>query len=377
MTDITKMFPKSYEESRDRFCAYIEFIKKTYPDAQLTRYHLEQYKDLTIDWIQADALKRKEKLLIISLGEHGIEAFVGSAIMHLFMQEFFQKLNPENTGLLLIHPINPWGMKNHRRVNANNVDLNRNFGWNPDTCNSTSNPDYLKLKQFLLPERPLGNYQLNSILFIFKLIWNILLHGKKRLMTATLLGQYSDPQGIYNGGDHLQEETRFVTDLYRHSFSQYSEVVHIDNHTGYGPRYQMSVVNSYLEPESSEVMAKKFNYPLIVKSNPQEFYAILGDMIDFEYKLARQEFPDLKFYATAFEFGTLGDSLPATIRAMRTSIFENQAHWYGTVNDNIQRRIEKDYTEAYAPVEENWRIKALADARQAISGILSDKGYIH
>jgi hypothetical protein len=85
--------------------------------------------------------------------------------------------------------------------------------------------------------------------------------------------------------------------------------MHLDVHSGYGPRDQMSVVNSPLEPRSSEELVRAFDYPLIVKALPGEFYIMRGDMIDFVYRLQQAEFPALKLYATTLEFGTFGTSL--------------------------------------------------------------------
>ena len=121
-----------------------------------------------------------------------------------------------------------------------------------------------------------------------------------------------------------------LIDLYRRHIRGYERVVHLDMHTGYGPRYQMGLVNSPLEPRDSEELARRFAYPLVVKADPSEFYPVQGDMIDYVYTLVREELPEVGLYATSFEFGTLGDSLPAHVRSLRTLILENQMHWSGT-----------------------------------------------
>ena len=57
------------------------------------------------------------------------------------MEEFAPRLEAENTGLLLVHTVNPWGMKNHRRHNENKADINRNIRWD-DNFDPQINPDY-------------------------------------------------------------------------------------------------------------------------------------------------------------------------------------------------------------------------------------------
>ena len=48
-------------------------------------------------------------------------------MLDVFWQEIYPELDTSNTGVLVVANINPYGMKNHRRYNENNVDLNRNF----------------------------------------------------------------------------------------------------------------------------------------------------------------------------------------------------------------------------------------------------------
>jgi hypothetical protein len=204
----------------------------------------------------------------------------------------------------------------------------------------------------------------------------VLKYGAGGLRTAALLGQYGQPRGIYYGGETLQAETRALMGLYRAWYAGYAQILHLDMHTGYGPRYQMSVVNSYLEPASSSQHQQRFAYPRVVKSNPDEFYAMQGDMIDYVYTLVKQELPDKRLYATCFEFGTLGDSTLAGLRALRASVLDNQAHWYGTASPALQRWVQAELLELFSPREPAWQDKAVQDFRQAAAGILKAEGYI-
>jgi len=95
--------------------------------------------------------RQKRRLSFFTIGEHGIEGFVGSAILDLFFREISQRLDPKSTGLFLIHSINPWGMKNFRRTNQNNVDVNRNFTLDPANLDPSSNPDYQAINAFINP----------------------------------------------------------------------------------------------------------------------------------------------------------------------------------------------------------------------------------
>lgn len=376
MAQISTLFPASYEESRTRFRQDIHRVRELWPNAQLGHHRLAGAEDLTVDWIQAGALERAEKLVLFTTGEHGIEAYVGSAMLYLFVEEFLPRLAPESTGLLLVHAINPWGMKHRRRTNGANVDLNRNFVWTPSALDRSFNPDYGRLEPWLNPRGPVGSLCLGNLVFLLGLLGHVASLGPRRVRHVTLLGQYRFPKGVCYGGDAIQEETQVLMDLYRGHMRDYGQIVHLDMHTGYGPRYQMSVVNSWMEPRDSADLEREFSYPLVVKSNPTEFYSIQGDMIDYVYTLACHEFPHKRLYATSFEFGTLGDSPSATLRSLRAAILENQVYWFGARDEGGRARVERDFQELFFPQEARWRARAVADARQAFQGILRAEGFL-
>jgi hypothetical protein len=208
------------------------------------------------------------------------------------------------------------------------------------------------------------------------LIWELITKGLPALKLGILIGQYRYSQGLYYGGKEYQEETCTLIDLYREAIGSFDQILHLDMHTGYGPRYQMSLVNSALEPRTSQEFVKRFDYPLVVAANPKEFYAIRGDMIDYVYALRQSEFPDKEIYATSFEFGTLGDDIRGQIGSPRAMMFENRLYWHGAVNDKLAEQVKHDFEELFNPATANWRVKAIADADQAFMGILKAEGYL-
>ena len=88
VTDIPDLFPTSYEQSRKSFIHSLDQIRARWSNARRYEYPLSNFVDLSIDWIRADALESAEKLLVFTTGEHGIEGYVGSAMLQRFM-EFF------------------------------------------------------------------------------------------------------------------------------------------------------------------------------------------------------------------------------------------------------------------------------------------------
>jgi hypothetical protein len=138
----------------------------------------------------------------------------------------------------------------------------------------------------------------------------------------------------------------------------------------------MSIIMSPLDPLTSDETSKKFNYPLVLKINAEEFYDISGDMAAYYYKLRNRDFPDRQLFACGFEFGTFGDSIPARIRSLRAMVFENQLHWHGALNEKVAGQVCREFDEFYFPSEPTWREKALTDCRQAFEGILTAYGIL-
>ncbi|HSO11963.1 MAG TPA: M14 family metallopeptidase [Anaerolineales bacterium] len=375
MTDIQSLFPKTYEASRERFRSKLPGVQAMWPKAKLFQHRLSGNEDLTIDWIYSEALENNDKVLLFTTGEHGVEGYVGSAMMQLFIEKHMPKLNPRTTGILFVHAINPWGMKHHRRGNRDNIDLNRTFLWNvghdPDF-----NPDYDKIRRFLNPGTKVTNLFLDNIAYTLQLFWNIARMGMKNFRYALLLGQYRDPKGLYYGGTARPDETQTLMDLYKQMMISHDQILHLDMHTGYGPRYQMSLVNSALDKGTSEYFVKRFNYPLVVAATADEFYAIRGDMIDYIYALRQNEFPQKRLYATSFEFGTLGDTFYGLLQSPRVMTHENRAYWHGAQNESLLARAKYGFEELFYPEAKDWREKAVADGDRAFTGILKAEGYI-
>ena len=379
---IAALFPRSYDGSRARFRQNLDRVQQFWPNAHLLSHSISSEEGLTIDWIEASALGSCERILILTTGEHGIEAYVGSAVMQVFVDELIHRLQPEITGLVLVHAINPWGMKYRRRVNSQNVDLNRNFIWaSSDSADLDNRYDpsfnaiYAALTNWLNPCRPARGWWMDNLILAASLLRSVFSLSLSRVHESTLIGQYFDPRGLYYGGMEMQEETRVLMDLYRSQMESYRQILLLDMHTGYGPRYQMSLVNSAQESRESAWFTRQFRYPMIVKANAQEFYSIQGDMIDYIYSLIDEEYPDKGLYATSFEFGTFGSSPRAAFRNLRAMVLENQLHWYGATNPTVQAWVRREFEELYFPTEEKWRAKCILDARQAFEGILRAEGF--
>ncbi|HEB88851.1 MAG TPA: DUF2817 domain-containing protein [Deltaproteobacteria bacterium] len=171
-----------------------------------------------------------DRVLAVSSGIHGVEGFAGSAIQHQLLTEQLSGLDlPPDTGLLLVHAINPYGFSELRRVNENNVDLNRNFLRHPE--DHPESPDYAELFQAINPEEidPASEESSRKTLFAFAEA-----HGFPRLQAALTAGQYRWPEGVQFGGIRDEDSNRLLREIAREETRGASSVAWIDFHTGLG-----------------------------------------------------------------------------------------------------------------------------------------------
>lgn len=372
---MTSLIPGSYEASRERFRSSLGRVALRWPSSRIETHMLHAGEgDLSIDILHAPATQQVQHILLVTTGEHGIEAFVGSAIMELAIRDILPTLDPEATSLCLVHAINPWGMKHEQRTNAANVDLNRNFVVSWDA--TRANDGYRSLQSLFQPQGPMPSVQWNRLLLAGQMMRLALVGKSGMLRQALLAGQYDEPAGLYYGGTEWQPETQVMRHVVDDCLKAVPHLVHIDLHTGYGPRSYMSVVNSRLDPVPSTQWAKRIDYPNVVAATSQEFYRIEGDMIDYMYRTREASAPTTAMYATCFEFGCLGDSLLAQIDSLWCAMASNRLRQHGAVSEGIADEVRRLWREAYCPSEPSWEEHAHSNALRAFRGILHDQGLI-
>jgi predicted deacylase len=371
---MTSLIPQSYEASRQRFRSSLGRIALRWPSSRIESHATEGGDgDLSIDVLHASATGQPQHMLVVTTGEHGIEGFVGSAVMELAIREVLPTLDPETTSLCLVHAINPWGMKHEQRTNTANVDLNRNFVMSWDAFPRV-NEGYRSLRSTFQPQGPMPSVRWNRLFLTGKMM-SLAATGKSGMLRQALLaGQYEEPKGLYYGGTEWQPETQVMRHLVDDCLKAVPHLVHIDLHTGYGPRDLMSVVNSELDPATSTQWAKRIDYPNVVATTPVEFYHMEGDMIDYIYGTRAVSAPTTQMYATCFEFGCLGDSLLAQINSLWCAVANNRLRQQGAVSEGIADEVRRLWREAYCPSEPSWEEHAHSNALRAFRGIIHDQG---
>ena len=320
--------------------------------------------DLTIDYAYFAAEKKPTSLLILSSGVHGVEAFAGSAIQQMFLEEILPKLDRSQLGILMIHTVNPYGFKYLRRVSENNVDLNRNFGIN-DSLFRDKNEGYKALNVLLNPKRPLNLSSFSYYFSFVEMIWQIVRHSMKPLRQAILQGQHNFAKGLYFGGTDFEPQNMLLGKLIKRIVKPYGKILSVDLHTGYGEKGKLHLFGlSGMSDKSKENLNFVFKGHKVDSGDDKDFYSVNGDFTDFQRALVPK---DSIFVPITFEFGTLdSQTYTGAMKSLSNMIVENQGFQNGYTHAPDKVRVRERIQQAYYPADPGWRKRVLEQAGQLL-----------
>jgi hypothetical protein len=368
------LFTDQYEEATRYFRGEFRSALGKWKSIAFDQYPI--IEGLTIDSYRCDPFQNLEKLLVITGGEHGIEGYTCLSFLDIFRREFLPLLDRNHTGLCVLLPINPWGMKYHRRVNERNVDLNRTFISDWKTLNREMNPNYRKATGLIQDDKPVRAYNLVLFRFFGKYMYYAAKMGFKGIKEALTMGQYQYPKGLYYGGTKPQRSTEYLTRYFDTIFSSCRDIVHLDIHTGAGRKNRMTIVNSAYSQGDSADYERKYGYSPVVKATKEEFYAMSGDMIDYINRVIPEKYPQTNFYSTCFEYGLMGESAFGKLRSRQAIIQENQAFHHGAESASVHRVIRNRFDSVFFSYSKKWQEAMIIDTRRALNGILKAHRFI-
>jgi hypothetical protein len=301
-------------------------------------------EDLSID-IARMGPRSPRKALIHSSGLHGVEGFAGSAIQLQLLDH--PPVLAADTAIVVVHILNPFGMSWLRRVNSNNVDLNRNclegepYQGAPEA--------YAALDSLLNPKSPPSNDR-----FALRAIWPILRFGMPALRQAIAGGQYEFPKGLFFGGKQLQPEMTEYRRFLATTLTSAERVIAIDVHTGLGKRAEDTLL---VDPKHYEARRRQFG-ERVAPLNPQRgpAYRVRGD---FQW-LINHVFSGADVGFVGQEFGTYN-----SIQVLSALRQENRWHHYGT--GTLDHPTKRNLREVFCPDDPRWRDAVLVRGRDLIS----------
>ncbi|MGR8951643.1 MAG: DUF2817 domain-containing protein [Gammaproteobacteria bacterium] len=220
------VFPDSYFSARERWLTLLSRLPRATDHLSFSCPDVgPEGESLFTDsvWIGPKAAPR---VVVLISGTHGIEGYAGSAIQidHLLMLAEGHIVLPEDTAVLIIHALTPWGYAWRRRCDADGIDLNRNFV--DFSAPLPRNDGYMELREALLladiPSRQqrLADFERR--------------HGRIALEKAVSAGQYKDPKGPFYGGNQPSHGRQVIERLFEIYALAQRDLAVIDLHTGLG-----------------------------------------------------------------------------------------------------------------------------------------------
>jgi hypothetical protein len=345
---VASYFSQDYRQAREKFIAAAERAGASLESFDNPVGRGPYGESLTTDVAHfGDAAARR--LLVLISGTHGVEGFCGSGCqIGMIEAGVFARLAPD-TQVLIVHAMNPYGFAWLRRVNEDNVDLNRNSI--DHAAPPATNPDYLQLLPALLPKQWDGPLRDAAEAQIGAFVAS---RGMKAFQAVVSGGQYSERDGIFYGGHAPVWSTRTMHEIMRRHAGAKTHVALIDFHTGLGPSGHGEAI--YTGNDDAELARSRRWYGSDVTSiyaGDSASAIVQGPLINGLRDLAA----GAEFTPLALEYGTL--EIASVLNAMRAE------HWltlYGDANSDQGRALKKQMRDAFYVDTDQWKSEVYARA---------------
>jgi hypothetical protein len=304
-------FPSDYRSARRAFIAAaeargIDVIARVNPKAKGP-----DGAPLFLD-VAALGPRGATKALVLVSGTHGVEGYFGSGVQTGLLREGIAP--PPGARLLMIHALNPFGFAWNRRVNEDNVDLNRNF---IDHARPPANPGYDALAEaFALKDiSEDGMARADAVLAAYARQ-----HGAAAYQQAVSGGQYNHPDGLFYGGTGPSWSAQALAAIRTEDLSKAQQVIAIDFHTGLGESGAAEMICDAAPDTAHYARARAIWGDAIVSASAgQSLSAPLTGTLDVG--LERMLAPAALTFA-ALEVGTL--PLAEMLRALRLANWQDR-----------------------------------------------------
>jgi hypothetical protein len=367
------LFATDYHEARARFLCALEDFERHVDRRFVGASHVvDAREDLSIDVAEMRPDEPRRVYVVIS-GIHGVEGFAGNAIQQALLASVLPYFDLDNSGIVLVHGLNPSGMFNKVRVNASNVDLNRNFSSDGMALYASDSSDYAKIAALLAPQAPYDDSMATRARFLAQIARAVARHGFAPLRQATLAGQYADPQGLFYGGAEPQPETDFFQAYYKDLCRRYPEVLLTDLHTGYGAFAQVSALFGRADsPDFARFTAAGVSD----RRGRDQGYAARGDLVAYCQRTAKTTDPQIVFNGSVVELGTHGLGVAAQLQDLYTLVCENQVRHHGAVTPEAAMRARRAFAGLFNPENTGWRKQVVRGALECIQPLLVSRNFL-
>jgi len=353
MSGMDRYFAATYADAREGFLAAARHRGLPVETLVNTPVKGANDEELATDAVLLGAADAPS-LLILTSGTHGVEGFCGSGCQRALLDDddMRRRMDTGRVAALLVHAVNPYGFSHLRRVNEDNVDMNRNFRDFADT--RETNPAYAEVHDVLLPaEWPPTDANRAEFAACFKRM------GAGPFQAAVSAGQRTRKEGLFYSGVQPTWSNRTMRSLVGRHGAARKRIGWIDLHTGLGPYGHGEKIFAGRN-EAAELARARAWYGADIMSyydGKSASAEVQGSMVMSIYA----ECPQAEATGMGLEYGTL--PFAAVLDALRGD------HWlelHPDADSNRRAAIKHAIRDAFYADTDDWKGMVLGQSRTAV-----------
>lgn len=350
MIDLAKMAER-YRNARDLFLSNARLAKwETYSIPHPLQGPCEI--DLFTDVAYCGNIE-STNLLMVSSGTHGIEGYLGSEIQSRLLSDDVIAVDRADRHAVMVRAVNPYGFAWHRRVNEDNVDLNRNFV--DFDVPLAVNEGYEEFRSILNPVEWDEEYEVKLKVEAARALERM---GLGALFKAVSGGQYEHPSGVQYGGNAPTWSRRTMEDIWVRAMAGKHRATQIDLHTGLGSPGE-GVLMTYGTEEQSRIKRARDMWGEILVSPPADTGDVLAKGVLGPHLESLASGRDV--LAVVLEYGTKDP-----VEVLCAIVADNWLHHHAEVDSERGAQIKQLMLDAFYLDDISPREKAYRRAKEVV-----------
>ncbi|MFT4271909.1 MAG: DUF2817 domain-containing protein [Pantoea sp.] len=283
------------------------------------------------------------RLMLVVSGTHGVEGYYGSDCQIAWLEALDVNALPADSAVLMVHLLNPWGAAHLRRVNEDNIDLNRNFvDFNQPL---PANPGYAQWHDIYHGDRTRADQQLTTALAHDG--WQAV----KRVVEA---GQYVADDGFFFGGYQPSWSYRTMQTIITQHLSRATTILSFDLHTGAGawghPMLLSIAEQHYPAHDWGKDIYGEWLTLLFTGAGRESATGVTATATGYLSQFLLTSLPDTNILPLVVECGTYaGEEMHQRVRE------DHWLHLYGDPASAAGQVIKQALVEGFWPADADWR----------------------
>ncbi|MEY4976621.1 MAG: hypothetical protein RIQ97_1816 [Pseudomonadota bacterium] len=336
--DANGAFSATYAQARARF---VQAAAQAGAELRTCAHPLRGLQDEALAMDLAWLGPRQARRVLVSLsGTHGIEGFAGSACQLAWLSSGHARALPPDTAVWLVHAVNPWGFSWLRRVNEDNIDVNRNALAPGEPL--PHNPDYAHVHTLMQAAGHSPQALLAQVQGLMQQ-W-----GPRRTTRAITGGQASHADGLFFCGLAPCWSVRQLAQAAAQALAGARQVAVLDHHTGLGPRGHTEIICRHPADSLALRLARRWWGE---DTTATELGESSSEVIDGNVRMAFARWcPDALVVAAALEVGTQPPE-----QVLRALLADHQWHQQSPAVRTDAAPVQQAMRAAFAPEDAAWR----------------------